>query len=91
VSLPTSAALNPEKLSFKVDAKSGAYSGGLTIANPNAALNRKTVFQGQVVHLGAGVFRSAGYMLVPQLPQPGQTLTTSPVLSATANFGAPVP
>ena len=91
VSLPTSAALNPEKLSFKVDAKSGAYSGGLTIANPNAALNRKTVFQGQIVHLGAGVFRSAGFMLVPQLPQPGQTLTTSPVLSATANFGAPVP
>lgn len=91
VSIPTSAALNPEKLTFKVDAKTGVYSGGITLGNPTAALVRKPAFQGLIVHLGAGSFRSAGYMLVPQLPQPGQTLTTSPVLSGTANFGAPVP
>jgi len=87
VSIPTSAALNPEKLTFKVDAKTGAYSGGITLANPTATLVRKPVFQGYIVHLGAGVFRSAGYMLAPQPPQPGQTLTTSPVLSGAANFG----
>jgi len=74
-----------------VDAKTGAYSGGITLDNPTVALVRKPVFQGFIVHLGAGIFRSAGYMLVPQLPQPGQTLATSPVLSGTANFGAPVP
>ena len=91
VTIPPSLALNPEKLTFKVDAKTGAYSGGITLDNPTVALVRKPVFQGFIVHLGAGIFRSAGYMLVPQLPQPGQTLATSPVLSGTANFGAPVP
>jgi hypothetical protein len=72
---------NPFKVTFKLDAKpAGQFSGSLTLPNATASLNRVAKYQGIIIHRG-GSFEAIGYFLLTQLPQPGQTLLTSPVLS----------
>jgi hypothetical protein len=73
---------NTNKLTFALPATpAGSFNGKVTIPNPVTALTRNLTFQGVIVKTGAATWQSAGYVLIPQLPQPGQTLTTSPVYS----------
>lgn len=73
---------NTNKLSFSLPASpAGSFNGKVTLPNPVTTLTRNLTFQGVIVKAGASTWKSAGYMLIPQLPQPGQTLTTSPIYS----------
>ena len=73
--------LNPARVSFAILASPpGQFNGSLTIPHSLPALVRKVSYQGTVVRLGSS-YQAVGFFLMPQLPQPGQTLTTSPVLS----------
>ena len=72
---------NPAKISFALAATPlGQYGGNLTVANATPALARTTTYQGMIVRLG-NTYQAPGCFLLPQLPQPGQTLATSPQLS----------
>ena len=42
-----------------------------------------------IIHSGATSFEAMGYFTLPQLPEPGQTLLTSPVLSGQVILGPP--
>lgn len=71
---------NPNKISFSLLATKGIFTGSFSIAHPVSTLLRKVTYTGIIVR-GAAGFQSEGYFLMPQLPQPGQSLLTSPVLS----------
>jgi hypothetical protein len=72
---------NPNGVKLKIDAAKGTFTGEMLIPGTSSALNRKISLQGILVRNGTSGYFSVGHFLVPQLPQPGQTLTTSPVLS----------
>ena len=82
VTLPTAGGTaNPAKVSFALATSPlGQFSGSLTIANVTPALVRSVTYQGMIISLGS-TYQAVGCFLLPQLPQPGQTLTTSPQLS----------
>jgi N-acetylneuraminic acid mutarotase len=82
--------VNPELTTFKLTATTGAFAGTFTLGHSVKTLVRKVTYQGQIVHLGSNSYRSAGYFLLHQLPQPGQTLVNSPVLSGDVQLGPPV-
>ena len=83
-------AVNPAKVSFALGvAPLGSFSGKFTINNPVLTLLRTISYQGVVTKTGASTYRTAGFFLVPQLPVPGKTLTTSPVLSGKVILAAP--
>lgn len=87
ISYPT---VNPAKVSFALGATPlGTFSGKFTINNPVTTLLRTISYQGVVTKTGANSYRTAGFFLVPQLPVPGKTLTTSPVLSGQVILAAP--
>ena len=73
--------LNPDKVTVTLTSSSGNYSGSLTIPNAVATLARKVTFQGVLLNTGSNTYSAPGFGLLPLLPEPGQTLTTSPVLS----------
>jgi hypothetical protein len=74
---------NPNKLSFALPATpAGSFNGKVTVLNPEATLNRNLTFQGVLAKINATTWRAAGFTLISQLPQPGETLKTSPVRSA---------
>lgn len=82
--------VNPAKVSFALGATPlGSFSGKFTINNPVTTLLRTITYQGVVTKTGASTYRTAGFFLVPQLPVPGKTLTTSPVLSGQVILAAP--
>ena len=72
--------LNPAKVSFSLLPAKGTFSGGFSIPHPIPSLLRRASYQG-IITRHAGNFRSEGYFLLPQLPQPGQKLLTSPIFS----------
>lgn len=73
---------NPGKVTFALAANpAGQFSGSLTVSHPLPALVRVAPFRGAIVCLEDGQFVAAGYFITPQLPEPGQTLATSPQLS----------
>ena len=82
VSVPTAGgSANPAKVSFVLATTPlGQYSGSLTIANATPTLVRTTTYQGMIIRLGNS-YQALGCFLLPQLPQPGQTLSTAPQLS----------
>lgn len=83
-------AVNPAKVSFALGATPlGTFSGKFTINNPVTTLLRTISYQGVVTKTGASTYRTSGFFLVPQLPVPGKTLTTSPVLSGQVVLAAP--
>ena len=74
--------LNPNKLSLAIPAKpAGSFSGKVSILNARPDLVRNLIFQGVMAKTAASTWKAAGYVLVPQLPQPGQTIKTSTILS----------
>jgi hypothetical protein len=86
---PVNSPSNPAKVIFTLAAPAGTFSGSFTVPNTVATLARKATYQGVICQTGAATYRSAGFFLLAQLPQPGQTLTTSPVLSGQVILSAP--
>jgi hypothetical protein len=88
--LPTAGGpLNPGKVTFVLAATTGQFTGSITINHPVAALARKVSYQGRITHDSDG-YHAGGFFLMPQLPQPGESLKTSPVLSGKAAL-SPLP
>ncbi len=82
--------LNPAKTTFACVATKGTFSGTTTIANPITTLARKVSYQGIITHSTVG-YEAGGHLLIPQLPQPDQTLSTSPMLSGRVVLERAVP
>ena len=80
VGLPLLAA-NPNGLKFALAAKPlGQFSGTFTLPNANKLLVRTAKYQGMIVWTGSA-YIAPGYFILNQLPEPGQTVTTSTQLS----------
>ncbi|MBU6302827.1 MAG: sulfatase-like hydrolase/transferase [Verrucomicrobia bacterium] len=81
---------NPARISFTPVSSTGLFSGSFTVSNPVSSLVRVVRYQGRITRDATG-YHAAGYFLLPQLPQPGETLAkTSPILSG-AVLLAPIP
>jgi hypothetical protein len=73
---------NPNKLTFVLPAKpAGSFNGKVDILNSRKELIRNLTYQGVMAKISPTEWKAAGFVLVPQLPQPGQTIKTSTVLS----------
>ena len=73
---------HPASVTFRLDAKpAGGFSGKFILPGATPVLVRRGSYQGLMVRLPDGSFRSAGYYLVAQPPEPGQTGSTAPELS----------
>jgi hypothetical protein len=82
---------NPNKITFALAAAPlGQFSGTVTVLHPVTTLNRTAKYAGMIVWTGAA-YSAQGYFLLPQLPQSGQTLTTTPVLSGQVVLEKAVP
>lgn len=83
---------NPAKLAFKLDAAPvGMFSGSVNIVDAIPALTRSVTFMGMVVRDSTTASsQGVGFHLLPDLPQPGQTVLTSPINSGVLTLGAPV-
>jgi N-acetylneuraminic acid mutarotase len=81
VAIPTAGGpLNLGNVSFAFAASPhGQFFGGITVPNSLPALVRPVTYQGMIIQFGSS-YHAAGYFLLPQLPQPGQSLKTSPEL-----------
>jgi hypothetical protein len=83
VTVPT----NSAKLTFALASSPvGGFSGTFTVAKTDLVAERKVTYQAILVHDSVNGYRGAGYFLMPQAPQPGQTLSTSEVLSGFVDF-----
>lgn len=83
-------AVNPNSVTFKLIANPvGHYSGTFTVPNPVKTLVRTATYQGTFVRLTNGEFDSAGFFLLAQPPEPGQTVKTAPQLCGEAQVGVP--
>ncbi|WP_166647311.1 Kelch repeat-containing protein [Prosthecobacter fusiformis] len=81
---------NPNTVTFKLIAKPvGHFSGTFIIPHATKTLVRTAAFQGTFIRLTDGTFTSGGFFLLAQLPQPGQTVKTSPQLSGYVGIGKP--
>jgi hypothetical protein len=83
VTLPliTNTLTNYNKFTFKLaPSPQGLFTGTFVIPNATAALGRNAKFNGMIVWTGSA-YTAQGYFLLPQAPQSGQTVATSPVLS----------
>jgi hypothetical protein len=78
---------NPNNLTFVLPAKpAGSFNGKVDILNSRKELVRNLTYQGVMARVkdpntSVIEWKAAGFVLVPQLPQPGQTIKTSTVLS----------
>jgi hypothetical protein len=73
---------NPNKLTFVLPAKpAGSFNGKVDVLNSRKELIRNLTYQGVITKVDNTTWKAAGFVLVPQLPQPGQTIKTSTVLS----------
>ena len=70
------------------DSKTGSFSGSFTINGATAALNRPAPFSGQLVKIGVST-QGYGFFLLPTVPVPPKTVTTSPKLGGRLVLGVP--
>jgi hypothetical protein len=77
---------NPNKITFALPATPvSSFNGSITILSGA----RKVTYQGVITKPSAAPgYRCTGFFLLPQLPAPGQSTTTSPVLSGQVTFQA---
>jgi hypothetical protein len=68
----------------------GLFRGDFTLLGPTAPLNRKAAFQGQIVKRGDGLY-GYGFFLLPELPEEGGKLTTTPKHSGKVMLSPIVP
>lgn len=62
----------------------GAFTGTFTLSDPDPLggtkpIVRKVTYQGMIIKDDLGVVSGVGFFTLPQLPQTGQTITTSPI------------
>lgn len=79
-----SAATNNAALSIAITHSTGAITGSFTL--DNSGLRRSVTLQGQAIRFrpegaSADLWRAGGYLLLEQLPQPGQLPAAQPRLS----------
>lgn len=75
------AIVNPNKFTFKLASKPlGQFTGTFTMPNANTALVRSGKYSGMIVWDGTS-YIAPGYFLLNRLPEPGQTVKTSTILS----------
>lgn len=67
----------PEVVLAKLDAKTGLFSGTITVTGASKALDRKTGFFGLITGEGAEA-RGQGFYVLPAKPGEGQTVNQSP-------------
>ena len=83
---------NYNKITFKLAAApAGQFSGTLTVPNATTTLVRVGKFNGMMVQTTATTWVRAGYFLIAQPPQSGQTVTTSNILSGQVTAEDPTP
>jgi N-acetylneuraminic acid mutarotase len=70
----------PAGLTFKLNTAKGTYEGSFTIPNAVPTLTRTYKYKGVSVRT-ALEWKAGGWSTFPALPQPGQTLSTSDLLS----------
>lgn len=81
VVLPATA-LNPGKVSLTISPATGAVAGTFTLVETSPPLTRSKVpFQAQIVRTPNGSLKAAGYFMLPQLPDPGQSPAAAPSFS----------
>mgnify|MGYP001627370309 CR=1 FL=1 len=71
------AAGEPGVMLAKLDAKTGLFSGTLTVSGANKSLDRKTGFFGLITGQGSAA-RGHGFYVLPAEPEEGQKLNQSP-------------
>jgi|GEM_PF-787412 len=71
---------NPDKISLKLSPTTGLFSGAFTLTHTDRTLTRTSPYQGAIVQTGS-IYQAMGFFLLPQLPEPGQTLKTADQLS----------
>jgi VCBS repeat-containing protein len=74
-------AINPAKVTFKLDKVPGSFAGGFTLDGATPALVRKAAYQGLFVRLPTGDFILVGYFLLAQPAEPGVKSSAAPELS----------
>ncbi|SKB06743.1 hypothetical protein SAMN02745166_04526 [Prosthecobacter debontii] len=73
---------NPNSISFKLLSKpAGYFTGSFVIPNAVKSNVRKVTYQGTFVRHPDGSFDRVGYFLLPELPDVGEKITTTPMLS----------
>ncbi len=73
---------NPASISFNLGARpAGSFNGAFTIAGATPALARRAAYQGLFVRLPSGNYFGAGYFMLAQPPEPGQTVRTATEMS----------
>jgi len=75
--MPTGADSNPGAVSWKINAKTGLFSGRFTLVD--GAVRRNVNYFGQLVPVTPTSVRGVGSFQLPQLPGAGETLKTSPI------------
>ncbi len=75
----------PAVVLAKLDAKTGLFSGTLTVTGASKALDRKTGFLGLITGDGAGA-RGQGFYVLPAEPEEGQTVKQSPRASGSVRL-----
>ena len=82
VTMPTAgSSANPGKTTLTINRNTGAVSGAFTLVEHAPALVRTVNFYGSIVRPVSGTTKAEGYFLLPKIPTPPQTSSTSPVLS----------
>ena len=83
---------NPNSISFKLLSKpAGYFTGSFVIPNAVKSNVRKVTYQGTFVRHPAGRFDRVGYFLLPELPDVGEKITTTPLLSGKVLLSASDP
>lgn len=71
-----------------LNAPKGLFNGAFTIRTPAGSAPRPAPYFGQIVKIN-GVTLGYGYYLLPTVPVPPKTVTTSPKLSGRVILEAP--
>ena len=83
ISMPSSAAANPQKVSLTLSSVTGQFSGSFQISTTSPLLNRSATFAGLIV---PGLGEGRGFLLLPQLPPQGGSPQQTPILSGTVSI-----
>jgi VCBS repeat-containing protein len=83
---------NPNSITFKlVNKPAGYFSGTFTLPHETKSLVRKSTFEGSFVRHSDGSFERVGFFLLPELPEAGGKLNTTPLQSGSVEVEAVVP
>ena len=81
VAMPATSNANPAGATLTIHQNTGTVMGTFTLTEPSPMLKRKASYQGMIVRPASGNTKAKGFFLLPQIPLPGQALTSAPILS----------